>query len=259
MAAKPKLVYAEVPGRLVEMKVRDGDWVPKGTVLATLSNPEKIRERMVLQEQQAVNFHKALWFGHSSDRDSRAMARQHQQMATDLEPAIDKVIDQIGKLTLIAERDGKVMGVPHPETTGQWLKPGKPFCEIGDPHQLEAHMILDQSDIDLVRLDRRAWVKIYGDSEVTRRSYVAEVAPKNRDEIPPELSNLAGGEIATKQDEKTGQVKPLTAVYEVIIPIDNRNLALQPGLRGFAKIDGGTHTLGWWLWRLITKTFHFTL
>jgi putative peptide zinc metalloprotease protein len=259
MAAKPKLVYAEVPGRLVEMKVRDGDWVPKGAVLATLSNPEKIRERMVLQEQQAVNFHKALWFGHSSDRDSRAMARQHQQMATDLEPAIDKVVDQIGKLTLYAERDGKVMGVPHPETTGQWLKPGKPFCEIADPHQLEAHMILDQSDIDLVRRDRRAWIKIYGDSEVTRRSYVSEVAPKNRDEIPPELSNLAGGEIATEQDEKTGQVKPLTAVYEVVIPIDNRNLALQPGLRGFAKIDGGTHTLGWWLWRLITKTFHFTL
>ena len=118
---------------------------------------------------------------------------------------------------------------------------------------------IDQSDIDLVRRDRRAWIKIYGDSEITRRSYVADVAPKNRDEIPAELSNLAGGEIATKQDEKTGKVEPLTAVYEVIIPIDNRNLALQPGLRGFAKIDGGTHTLGWWLWRLITKTFHFTL
>jgi putative peptide zinc metalloprotease protein len=83
MAARPKLVYAEVPGRLVEMKVRDGDWVPKGTVLATLSNPEKIRERMEIQEQQAVNFHKALWYGHSSDRDSRALSRQHQQMATD--------------------------------------------------------------------------------------------------------------------------------------------------------------------------------
>ena len=37
------------------------------------------------------------------------------------------------------------MGVPHPETVGQWLKPGKPFCEVGDPHQLEAHLILDQS------------------------------------------------------------------------------------------------------------------
>ncbi len=53
--------------------------------------------------------------------------------------------------------------------------------------------------------------------------------------------------------------KPLTAVYEVIIPIDNPDLLLQPGLRGFAKIDGGHSTLAWWLWRLVTKTFHSTL
>ena len=64
---------------------------------------------------------------------------------------IEKINEQIGKLTLVAHRDGQVIGVPHPETVGQWLKPGKPFCEVGDPHQLEAHLILDQRDIDLIR------------------------------------------------------------------------------------------------------------
>ena len=177
---------------------------------------------------------------------------------------IAKISEQIDKLTLIAPRDGQVMGVPHRQTIGQYLKPGKPFVEVGDPRKLEAHLILDQSDVNLVRSeDERnkptAWVKIYGTSETTWKSYVGEVALRNREEIPPELSNLAGGEIATKQDEKTGQAKPLTAVYEVIIPIDNADLRLQPGLRGFAKIDGGYSTLAWWLWRLITKTFHFTL
>ena len=33
------------------------------------------------------------------------------------------------------------IGVPHHETVGQWIKPGKPFCEIADPHYLEAHLI----------------------------------------------------------------------------------------------------------------------
>src|SRR3954451_20084160 len=37
-AAKPEEVYAEVPGRLMELKVKDGDIVKAGTVLATLSN-----------------------------------------------------------------------------------------------------------------------------------------------------------------------------------------------------------------------------
>jgi putative peptide zinc metalloprotease protein len=258
-AAKPQEVYAEVPGRLVGLRVRDGEWVKKDTVIATLSNPEKLRERTALQEQHDVNFAKALWYGNSPDLDSRGQSRQHDQMARDLEPAIEKISDQIGHLTLIADRDGQVMGVPHPETVGQWVKPGKPFCEVADPHQIEAHMILDQGDIDLVRPNRRAWLKIYGDSEVTVRSHVGEVAKRNREEIPTELSNTAGGEIATKQDPKSGQAKPITAVYEVTIPVDNSRLFLQPGLRGFAKIDGGTHTLGWWLWRLVTKTFHFTL
>jgi len=258
-AAKPELVYAEVPGRLVELFVRDGQVVKEGTLLATLSNPEKMRERETLQEQHEVNFRKALFFGASPDLESRGLMRQHEQMAVDLEPAIDKVSQQIGKLNLVAHRDGVAMGVPHPETIGQYVKPGKPFCEIADPHKLEAHMILDQGDIDLVRLNRRAWMKIHGDSETTWKSHVGEIAKRNRDEIPLELSNQAGGEIAAKQDPKSGQVKPITAVYEVIIPVDNSKLALQPGLRGFAKIDGGTHTLGWWLWRLVTKTFHFTL
>jgi putative peptide zinc metalloprotease protein len=70
---------------------------------------------------------------------------------------------------------------------------------------------------------------------------------------------VAGGDIAGKADPKTGAIKPQTAVFEAIIPVENPGLWLQPGLRGFAKIDGGTHTLGWWLWRLITKTFHFNI
>ncbi len=258
-AARPEEVYAESPGRLVELNVRDGQWVKKDTILAKLSNPEKSRELLQIQEQQGTNFVKAVWFKTSPNNEHRAIATQHDAMARDLEPAIEKVVEQISKLTLVAHRDGMVMGVPHPETVGQWVKPGKPFCEVGDPHNLEAHLILDQSDIDLIRVNRRAWIKIYGDSEITFKSRVSEVAPKNRDEIPPELSNLAGGEIATKQDPKTNAAKPLTAVWEVIIPLDNPDLLLQPGLRGFAKIDGGTSTLGWWLWRLIAKTFHFTL
>jgi putative peptide zinc metalloprotease protein len=257
--AKPDEIYAEVPGRLMQLNVRDGEWVKKGSLIAALSNPEKLLDRTRLQEQYNVNWVKAQWFSASPDRESRALYRQHEQMANDLTPAIEKIAEQIGKLNLVADRDGQVMGVPHPETIGQWVKPGKPFCEVGDPHKLEAHMILDQSDVDLVMLNRRAWLKIYGDSETTWKSRVAEVAKRNREEIPQELSNQAGGEIATKQDPKSGQNKPITAVYEVIIPVDNPKLVLQVGQRGFAKIDGGTHTLGWWLWRLVTKTFHFTL
>ena len=44
-AAKPDEVYAEVPGRLVELTSATASGSRRDTVLATLSNPEKLRER----------------------------------------------------------------------------------------------------------------------------------------------------------------------------------------------------------------------
>jgi multidrug resistance efflux pump len=262
-AAKPAEIYAEVPGRLEALYVKDGDPVKEGMVLATLSNPEKQLEYRQLLEQQEANHVKALWYGTNDALASRAQMKTFYQMEADLEEAIRKVSEQKDKLVLVSPRDGQAMGVPKKETLGQYLKPGKPFFEVGDPTKLEAHLILDQSDVDLIRREgekgARAWIKIYGTSEKTWKSHVSEIAPRNREEIPPELSNAAGGEIATKQDEKTGQAKPINAVYEVIIPVDNPDLLLQPKLRGFAKIDAGHSSLAWWLWRLLTKTFHFTL
>ena len=73
------------------------------------------------------------------------------------------------------------------------------------------------------------------------------------------MSNMAGGEIASKPDKKTGSAKPITPVYEVIIPLENPDLKLEPGLRGFAKINSETHTLAWWLWRLCSSKFNFKL
>ncbi len=263
-AAKPVEMYVEVPGRLVTLNVKDGDFVKKDDILATMSNPDKRLEYYQLLEEQVANHVKGVLFRSQTDANSRAAAIQHAKMEADLEPAIAKVSDQLGKLTMVAPRDGQVMGVPHKETIGQYLKPGKPLFEVGDPRKLEAHLILDQSDVDLIlasddKTKATAWLKIYGTSETTWKSYVAEVARRNRDEIPAELATVAGGEIATKQDPKTGQNKPLNAVFEVIIPVDNPDLLLQPGLRGFAKIDAGHSTMAWWLWRLVTKTFHFTL
>ena len=258
-AAKPDEIYAEIEGQLVELNVRDGEWVRKEAIIAKLINPEKQKELIQRQADQTINWAKAQWFNQSPELNNRALARQHLQAAEELEPIIKKINEQIDKLTLVAGRDGQVMGVPHPETVGQVLKPGKPFCELGDPHHIEAHLIVDQADIDLIRLGRRAWVKVYGRAETTYLSEVAEIAKRNRDEIPRELSHEAGGEIAAKEDPKTGAIKPQTAVYEAIIPIENPDLTLQPGLRGFAKIDGGTSTFGWWLYRLFHKTFNFRI
>jgi putative peptide zinc metalloprotease protein len=276
--AQPEVIYSEVEGRLVELNVKNGQWVTKDTVLAKLSNPMKQKELLEKQLDHDVNWTKYLFFDRSPDRDSRAQAMRHKEMADKAEPIIKNITEQVGKLTLVANRDGQVVGAPHRVSVGQWLKPGKPidadplaerpsqtradkpyFCEIGDPHKLEAHLILDQSDINLLKVDNTAWLKVDGKAEHTYKSQVGMIAPRASDQVPPELSNLAEGEVAAKPDPKTGAAKPMNAVYEIIIPVDNADLELEPGLRGFAKIDGGTYTLAWWLLRWWNKVFNFQL
>src|SRR5262249_9380125 len=152
----------------------------KDTVLAQLSNPDKQKELIQRQSDQEINFTKFVFFNRSPEREHRAQAKQHKEHADKLEPIIQKVTEQIGKLTLVAGRDGQIVGAPHRSTIGQWLKPGKSaiadktinydkpfFCEIGDPHRLQAHLILEQSDIHLIGLDRTAWLKVYGKAEKT--------------------------------------------------------------------------------------------
>ena len=258
--ARPTEVYTEVDGQLDELNVKDGDWVKKDTVLAKLLNRDKEKELVQRQADQKVAFHKALWFGQSPEPENRGQAKLNEEFALKLEPMIQKMIEQIGKLTLIADRDGQVVGSPQPETLGRWFKPGdKPFCELGDPHHLEAHIIVEQSDIHLIHTESPAWVKIYGNAEMTYKSQVSQITKHTREEVYPELSNVLGGEVATKQDSKTGKPKPITAVYEVLIPIENPDLTLAPGLRGAAKIDGGNIALYRWLWRWWNKLFNFKL
>jgi len=255
----PDVLYAEVEGRLVELNVKNGDWVKKDTVLAKLSNPDKQKDLLQRQSDHDSNLLKSVWYRQSPELENRAQAKQHEEFAQNLEPMIGKIVEQIGKLTLISARDGQVVGSPHKETLGQWLKPGKPFCEVGDPHHLEAHLIIDQADIHLIVPGRVAWIKVYGKAETTYKGRVSQISPRSREEIPTEMSNMAQGEVASKPDPKTGAAKPLTAVYEVIIPLENPNLNLEPGIRGAAKIDGGTYSLAWWLLRWWNKMFKFQL
>src|SRR5271165_5234836 len=122
--AKPEEVYAEVEGQLVELNVRDGEWVKKDTVIAQLSNPSKEKEMLERQQDHDVAWYKARMYSQSPEPENRAQMKLQDRNAEDMEPMLKQISDQLGKLTLSAHRDGRVVGVPHKETVGQWVKPG---------------------------------------------------------------------------------------------------------------------------------------
>jgi len=75
---------------------------------------------------------------------------------------------------------------------------------------------------------------------------------------PRSLSNVAGGDLATRTDA-AGMPRPLSTSYRANVPLDASYGELPIGLRGRAKILTGRQPLGGRIWRYLSHTFHFAL
>ena len=62
----------------------------------------------------------------------------------------------------------------------------------------------------------------------------------------------------TKTDE-AGRETPISTSYEVLMTLDDTDQVLTPGMRGTARIQVGSRTVGQWLLRLFWRTFNFRM
>ncbi len=68
---------------------------------------------------------------------------------------------------------------------GAYLKAGVPFCQIGDPKKMQANMIIDQADVDLVADAqwRRAWLEGRDQARRTAQRHVYERSDRNLEDM----------------------------------------------------------------------------
>jgi putative peptide zinc metalloprotease protein len=162
------------------------------------------------------------------------------------------------RLTLVPTKPGTVMQPPKPDKIGSYLEVGPtPFCQIGDPHKLQAWLVIDQGYIDLVHEGQKVQLKFYGHALKSFDGTITALPNVDVDELPTELSNVAGGEVATKEDPKTRQQVPVHTQYYAVVPIENPDLILKPALRGKAKIKADPIPLATRVWRWVKRTFNF--
>jgi putative peptide zinc metalloprotease protein len=237
--------------------VKDNDVVKPGDTLAILENPEKSEgllnaERMVFQYAESAK--SLIW---ASDIKKREVAQQ-EKIAQAYQQQADTIRRDLDRLRLVAHIGGVVMQPPKPEKLGTYLEVGpSPFCQIGDPTRLQAWLVVDQGYIDLVHEGQEVRLKFYGHALKDFDGNISSLPNVDVDRLPPELSNVAGGEVATKSDPQTGQQIPVHTLYYAVVPLKNDNNVLMPGLRGKAKIKADPMPLATRLWRWIKRTFHF--
>jgi len=283
-------VYVEVPGRVEEILVKEGQPVEPGQPLVVFNNPDLELSVLNLAGQLEVTqtrlktvererFH--------SDQSGLQIGQLTELLATATKQLAEQQ-RELSRLQIAAPVAGVIIPAPprpaggdiqegrlpawsgsplDPKNLGAAYPEGELLCRIGDPTDLEALLIVDQADIDLVDLAmaqaEKPLVKLETDAYPGRplNSRVAQVARVELKDVPDSLAAQAGGRLETRVD-RSGAVRPLSTSYHARVPLEDQgdlHGLLCPGMMGRAQIYTQWQSLGQRLHRYLSRTFHFEL
>jgi len=132
------------------------------------------------------------------------------------------------------------------------------ICQIGEPTDMEAVLVVDQAYIDLVRKDQPVRMLLESHTRRALNSKVDKIAPTELKVVAPGMSAQKGGRVETKTDS-TGQSRPVSTSYQARVPISDFGGTLQAGMQGQARIYTGWQSIFRRAYRYCAKTFHFDL
>jgi putative peptide zinc metalloprotease protein len=274
-------VYIDVPGNLVSIDITPGKQVEAQARLGQLKNTELEQEisKLSMQERQYhTKLNNLRRQGYTNPLAQTAIPPTQESLKAAEEELRKKTAD-FNRLCLKAPIAGTVLPPPlvprrddpdgqlpnwsgtplEKENLGAFLQEGTMFCQIGDPRKLEAVLVIDQSDRNMVRPEQRVFIKIDELPHDTFTSQIAEIAESELKVSPQRLTNKYGGELATKTDPHSGAERPISTSYQARVPLDDETGLMRLGLRGTARIQTDWLPLGTRLWRFVTHTFNFKL
>ena len=282
-------VFVDVPegGVLVKRCVKPGQEVEKDQELARLANKDlELEIAKLLGKEKEYEVRLQNLRTHPDPKASETVP-QLEEAVKSVRAQRTKQQENLDRLTLRAPRKGHVLPPPPTPASHQedieggqlspwsgtplddehhqpFLKEGTLFCQVGDPHSLEAVLIIDQGDADYVKWEKgedppTVDLKFDALPHDTLHGTIERISNFNLKITPRRLSSTAGGGLPSKKDPDTGVETPQSASYQALVPIDDQEGVLIDGLRGQAKIHVKPLSLGARLWRLIMNTFNFRL
>jgi putative peptide zinc metalloprotease protein len=273
-------VYVSVAGRLEQRLVKPDQEVRRGERLAELSSLELDLEIAELEgrKQQAESRLASLQRERFNDPSAGLELGTVQETLKSVVEQLERKLRDRAELVLVAPRDGVVLPVPNqapqadpggrlPGWTGNPLSernlgatftPGTVFCLVGDRSRFEAVMVVDQTEVEFVRVGQPVDLKLDAFPARTFSGKVAQLAETHIEAGSERLSVKAGGGVPTKTDA-SGRETPISTSYEALMELDDAAGVFTPGMRGTARIKVGSRTVGQWLLRLLWQTFNFRM
>jgi putative peptide zinc metalloprotease protein len=274
-------VYVAVPGELEEISVKPGDRVVADQPLGKLNSIELLLQIQDLKGKQASYTAKRDSMRRNRFSGDRSAAQDLAQVEKTLqmyEEQLKEKEQDLERLVLRAPvegtvipppeipkrhgRDGELMtfsGTPLRDVNlGAHLPESTLFCQIGDPAQMEAVMVVDQDEIEFMTEGQDVSIRIDELPGRTFHSTIDEISKRDLKIAPRQLSNKGGGEVAAKTDE-SGVDRPINISYQARAKLDNSDGLMFVGLRGQAKVNARWQTLWQRGYRMFMRTFNFKL
>ncbi|QEG37482.1 biotin/lipoyl-binding protein [Bythopirellula goksoeyrii] len=277
-------VYIDVAGTLEEVLVEPGQNVEEGQLLARLRNIDLELEIEKIQGQREASqrqFDSLKDMQHYDQNAGLQIDVVRERLASLDEQLVQKQRD-LDRLELTAPRAGTVIPPPYrPDARSNqevelaswsgwpmeeknlgatFLPDGSEnlFCQIGDPNQWDAVLVINQSDLDLVREGQEVRLMFNESAYHVFVSTLQSVADDEMKSISPRLASTSGGAVPAQHDPG-GEVKPLDTSYQAEVQLDNSLGIFRNGLTGTARIKTEPRTLASRLYRYLKRTFNFDL
>ncbi len=271
-------VYIDTPGTLQAIEVQPGQQVQQGDVIARLESLEVQSAIAELSGRREVLARRldSLRRERYGQADVARQIPEVQQALASLEQQLQQKLAERERLTLRAPRAGMILPPPsrHPRPNadgrlpewdgtpleernlGCFATPGVLVCQVGNPSELEAVLVIEQGQIEFVREGQEVELLLDELPHDVLAGTIAEIASLDLKSTPLALSNKAGGELATITDE-SGIERPQQVHYQARVRLHDPDGIIRPGMRGRAKIHTASRTLAWRAQRYLSETFRF--
>ena len=251
-------VKCEVPGKLeLSDNISQGQWLKPGEIIANIDNPVLVCDAKSIQSQiQQAKIEQAI----AVEKGAAEMAAQTESKIISLNRELDLIKKQMKKQTITTSFEAQVLSLDSDldKIKNGFIKEGFPLMLIADTRKLEAKVLVPEKTLSRITglNDGKApdaELMLYGFSDKKFTGRVTSVATHCEYDLGQfgervALSNKAGGEVLTEYDPATKKERPIEAVYELTIEIDQDGLdtSALSYMSGRVKIDCGDATIFSW-------------
>jgi putative peptide zinc metalloprotease protein len=249
-------------GFVREIRVRPGEKVQAGQILAVLVNEETQRELEDLQLAIEQSLIKGRVLHRGED-----MAQYQVEIENRLALVMrqKQLQQQVSEMQAQAPRAGRVIGRELDALIGQYLQPGTSLMAIGEERSKEIRLSIPEDYVEtfMGSVGTYPHLRVRGRSEAIRRGRLVKIEPKASVKLVyPALAAPAGGPLAVRAVAQSGhEHQPAESAFEFVsprftgivdLPSDMAN-ALRAGELVQARLFDGENTIGRRVYQIVGR------